>query len=431
MLDWWNALTEDNQIKVLIVPGTALLGGLGYWLKKLFDKKQQSTTQALTIQGDTNTQTTYGGTAVINTGSGNVSTGDTYHIGVTQEQYEQGLKSREIEVREELKQTQAKNRQQKEIELQAIQQQLQDSSGNYEAYIISLKKRIIQLERLSELLPNEVLDNAIHALAQGDSQQADQLFKQIEEHAENTIIIVAEAAYQRSKIAQDTFHYLEAFNYSQKAVRLSPNNVCYLNQEKIIHQILMDFEKANELLEFYAISHFKSYLERVKNKHKKFQNILSKPKLLHTDLPDQALDVFNKLLTSDSDTSQLNIRMCELNLANDLRVYDESHPAVAKSRNNLGNAYILECEYKKAIECFEWALASDLKTYNENHPAVANSWNSLGFSWDSLGQYQKAIEYYEQALVIMEKRLKNNPYTEVLRNNLADAREKLADAATE
>jgi len=406
MLDWWNALSQDNQIKLLILPVTALLGVLGYWLKKLFDKKQQSAPPTFTIQGVTN------------------------HIGITLEQYEQGLKCRETEIREELNQTQSENRHLKEIGLQDIQQKLQDSSGNYEAYIISLKKRIIQLERLSELLPmEEVLDNAISALAQGESQQADQLFKQIEEHAENTIIIVAEAAYQRSKIAVDTFHYLEAFNYSKKAVILSPNNACYLNQEKIINQILIDFEKDNELLEFYVISNFKDYLERVTNKHKKNQNILSKPKLLHTDLLDQVLasNIFNKLLSSDSDPFQRNIRMCELNLANDLRKYGESHPAVAKSRNNLGSAYILKCEYKKAIECFEWALASDLKTYNEEHLAVANSWNNLGFSWDSLGQYQKAIEYYEQALVIMEKRLKNNPYTEVLRNNLTDAREKLAD----
>ena len=78
MLDWWNAMSQDNQIKLLIVPVTAFLAGLGYLLKKLFDKKQQSATQSLIIQGDTNTQTTNGGTAVINTGTGSVNTGDTY-----------------------------------------------------------------------------------------------------------------------------------------------------------------------------------------------------------------------------------------------------------------------------------------------------------------------------------------------------------------
>ena len=45
-------------------------------------------------------------------------------------------------------------------------------------------------------------------------------------------------------------------------------------------------------------------------------------------------------------------------------------------------------------------------------------------------QYQKAIEYYELALATMEKVLKNHPNTEVFRNNLAIAREKLAETAT-
>lgn len=85
MLDWWNALSQDNQIKLLVVPVTTFLAALGYLLKKRLDKKQPSTTQAPTIQGDTNTQTTNGGAAFINTGSGNISTGDTYHIGITLE----------------------------------------------------------------------------------------------------------------------------------------------------------------------------------------------------------------------------------------------------------------------------------------------------------------------------------------------------------
>ena len=196
MLDWWNALSQDNQIKLLIVPVTAFLAVLGYFLKKLFDKTQQSTTQSLTTQGDTNTQTTHGGTAIINTGPGHVNTGDTYHIGITLEQYEQGFKRREAEVREELNQAHANDRQLKEIELHAIQQQLQDSSGSYEAHITSLKERITQLESLRGQLSDEVLEKAKKALTQGNSQQADQLFKQIEEQADENARKVC-ASYSR------------------------------------------------------------------------------------------------------------------------------------------------------------------------------------------------------------------------------------------
>lgn len=194
MLDWWDSLTQDNQVKVLIVPVTALIGGLGYLLKKLFDKKQESKAIIPAFQSDSITQTTQGGTAIINTGPGKVSTDDTYHIGITLEQYEQGLKRREVEIKEEFKQAHAKDRQLKEIELQAIQQQLLDSSGSYEAHITSLKERITQLEGLRGQLADDILNEAINTVAQGNSQQADELFKQIEEQADSVIKVAAEAA---------------------------------------------------------------------------------------------------------------------------------------------------------------------------------------------------------------------------------------------
>ena len=78
MLDWLKTLTEDNQIKLMIVFIMALLGGLGYLLKKLLDKKQPSTAQPLSIAGDTNTQTTHGGTSALNTGSGQIHSDDNY-----------------------------------------------------------------------------------------------------------------------------------------------------------------------------------------------------------------------------------------------------------------------------------------------------------------------------------------------------------------
>ena len=65
------------------------------------------------------------------------------------------------------------------------------------------------------------------------------------------------------------------------------------------------------------------------------------------------------------------------------------------------------------------------------YPDVAGDRNSIGNAWYSLVEYQKSIDYYEQALVTMEKKLKNHPKTEALRNNLTDAREKLAGSATQ
>lgn len=306
MLDWWNALTQDNQIKLSIVPITTFLAGLGYLLKKLFDKKQQSALQTHTIQGDTNTQTTNSGTAIINSGSGNVSTSDTYHIGITLEQYEKGLKRREAEVRKELKQTHDTDRQRKEIELQAVQQQLQNISTSYEAHITSLKERITQLEGLRGQLADDVLTEAINAVAKGDNEQADQLFKQIEEQADSVIKVAAEAAFQRCLIAEDAIRYTEALEHCEKAVRLAPDNSLYLSQAGMINQTLADFKKA-------------------------------------IDYHEQAL-------------------------ASDLKTYGEAHPKVARDRNNLGSAWKSLGETQKAIDYFEQALATCEEKLGKDHP---------------------------------------------------------------
>ena len=54
--------------------------------------------------------------------------------------------------------------------------------------------------------------------------------------------------------------------------------------------------------------------------------------------------------------------------------------------------------HEAAITYFDRALASDLRTYGENHPDVARDRNNLGVAYQVLGEYKKAIGYYEQAL---------------------------------
>ncbi len=233
MLNWWQALSEDNQTKLLIglVPVIlVLLGAIGFLIKKLlFDKKESITAEPITISGDTNTQTTQGGTSAINTGSGHIQSGHIYHVGITLEQYKQDLKEREAEVKADLDQAHAKDRKLLDTKLDLIQHELQDVKISYEAHITSLKQRITQLEILRGQLPDEVLDQAKTVLAQGDRQHSDQLFKQIEDQAESVIKVTAEAAYQRSQIAKDAMLYIEAITHIQKAVRLLPDKVLYLN----------------------------------------------------------------------------------------------------------------------------------------------------------------------------------------------------------
>ncbi len=162
-----------------------------------------------------------GGTGVVHTGTGNV------HIGITLEQYEQGLKRREAAVTQRLEKAHAQERKLLERQLNAIQQRLQDAGQSYQEHIKDLRKRIAQLESIRGVVPDDLLDQAQAALARGDSKQADKLFKQVEDQAQGPIKAAAEAAYQRCRLAQDDIRYQQAFSHCKRAQQLVPENTIY------------------------------------------------------------------------------------------------------------------------------------------------------------------------------------------------------------
>jgi len=114
MQDWWKSLTHKQKI-ALIVTIIAAIGGISIALNISIST------------GDTTTQT--------------------INIGLTLEEHEQRLKRREAEVRAELEQAHAADQHVLATELNAINQQLQDTQASYEAYIASFKERIAQLEQ--------------------------------------------------------------------------------------------------------------------------------------------------------------------------------------------------------------------------------------------------------------------------------------------
>lgn len=341
MSNWW-----DTWKKTLAGIVVAILIGVGTWLSN---------------QG--NTITTNGGDANVHQGTGDINTGDTHttNIYITLEAYELRLKRRKSEVLAELEHADVEDRQVLELELSDIQQQLQNKTASYEAHITGLIKRIAQLEKLRGEFPDKLLDQAIEALRQGKNEEADRLFQQIEEDGEKHIKRVAEAAYQRGKIAKGAIRYTEALEHYDKAVRLQPDNALYLNEAGVLYLRLANYLKA--------------------------------------------------------------IKYFELALASNLKTYGDNHPDVATYRSNLGLAWDSLGEYKKGIEYFELALASNLKTYGENHPDVATRRNNLGMAWNALGEHHKAIQFYELALTIFEQSLgKDHPNTQTVRSNLDETR---------
>jgi len=197
----------------------------------------------LSYQDNSNTATDGGvvnrdiqSSPVTHTGFGDISQGVQHkgkgnihiQIGITLEEYEAGLKRREQEVTEELKQAHAKDRQVLEKERAEIKRRLKDTEASYRNSVEELEERIAYLERIRGQVPDALLEQARDALAQGDRSQADQLFARIEAQNEAAVQATAEAAYQRSRIALDEIRYREADAHARRAARLAPENSLYL-----------------------------------------------------------------------------------------------------------------------------------------------------------------------------------------------------------
>jgi tetratricopeptide (TPR) repeat protein len=339
---------------------------------------------------------------VVHTGTGDI------HIGITLEQYEDGLRRRAKEVTEQLEKAHNREREALQSQLDIIKKQTADIEQSYKNHIKDLQERISQLESIRGQVPDELLDQAQNALAKGDTEKADKLFQEVEKQSQGAIKAAAEANYQRCKIAGDAIKYQEALPLCERAVQLVPKNGTYLNYTGLVANTLGRFGAAKDYYEQALASDLKTYGEDHSTVAKDRNNLGS---------AWQALGDYQKAIV-----------YLEQALASDLKTYGEDHPTVAGDRNNLGTAWHDLGDYQKAIVYLEQALASDLKTYGEDHPKVAIIRNNHGTAWLALGDYQKAIGCYEQALASDLKTYgEDHPQVAIYRNNLGSAWYSLGD----
>ena len=85
------------------------------------------------------------------------------------------------------------------------------------------------------------------------------------------------------------------------------------------------------------------------------------------------------------------------------QVFGESHPDLANSYNNLGSVYYSQGDYTHALEYFQQSLAIRKQVYGESHPDVATSYNDIGNVYYSQGDYARALEYYQQSFAIWKQ----------------------------
>ena len=262
-------------------------------------------------------------------GNSNINTGNTHiesqiiNISLTLEQHEQRLKHREVEILTGMEHPHSIKPTVLEAESNEIKQQLQNPQASYETRIASLRKQITRAEAIRRKSPDVLLDQSIEALRQGEIEEADRLFQQIEKEDREHIRRVSEATFLRGKIAEDAIRFTMALEHYETAVYQQPDNALYLNSTGLLHlKIANNYQKALE------------YLGR--------------------------------------------------SLASDLRIYGDDHSDVATTRNNLGFAWHSLGEYHTAIEYYELALSTFKEFLEKDHSNTKTAQNSLDTAQNAL-----------------------------------------------
>jgi hypothetical protein len=195
----WRWLSQSENQKVLAFIGggvAAVVGGLWQVYLHLSKKSKDTAVSAsrggIAAGGNIAPTATSGGIAVVATGP--------VTIGISLEQYEARLKRREQEVRAELSQAAAADRNKialLEKQLTEIQTKLENPEGALEEYKAKLAQAYKAFDDLKrEILPEQI-KQAQEVLARGETADAETLFKDVlTRGTENA----AEAAFQLGRL---------------------------------------------------------------------------------------------------------------------------------------------------------------------------------------------------------------------------------------
>jgi tetratricopeptide (TPR) repeat protein len=111
------------------------------------------------------------------------------------------------------------------------------------------------------------------------------------------------------------------------------------------------------------------------------------------------------------------------------RLYEEDHPDVADSLNNMGSVLKSLGNAKEALPYYKQALEMRQCLYEEDHPDVADSLNNMGYVLASLGNAKDVLPYFKQALE-MRQRLYEEDHPDVAEslNNMGSVLKSLGNA---
>ncbi|MEM6577310.1 MAG: tetratricopeptide repeat protein [Pseudomonadota bacterium] len=233
------------------------------------------------------------------------------------------------------------------------------------------------LERSSNQIGTERINEAREALERGDFSIADEIFAEVEAAQELNIKEAARAAYGRGEIAEEEVRWADAAKHYARAAQLD-RTFNHLFKAREFTWRAGDYTTAVRLGEDLVAAAKES------DNREDEASALNEHGLTLWNLGqfEEAVTLYREAMEIDKAT------------------IGEQHPHYAIRLNNLASVVRAQGQYEQAETLFRQAIEIGKTTIGEDHPAYAMRLNNLGETLGLQGRFQEAEALYRQAIEI-------------------------------
>lgn len=426
----WIRIKDNRELITWTATGiVGLVGALWTAYTFFFNSGDTASTQAPPAAISTGNIQSQGDLIV---GSGDITTHITHNHGISFEEHKAHLSEKEDEVRQLLV---ANIQSTEELEsalerLAEVEHRSAEKELLHNARVQELQKRIARLDQLAKQVPNNILDKAKTALAEGDNAKAKRLFIRLKEQKTK----IAEADYQLGKLAEETNQYSEAANYYESALQLNSNVSAYLEAAGMAAYQLGQIDKAI------------AYMERSLNTKDVVaivsRDMLRVPAMVHYYLGeawfdkgnfDKASEYYEQFFVNfkdflgyecplagfiyyrigetwfDQKSWDKSIYFYEKALVSTSKLFGENNFLKPPIQLALAVAWTNKGEHEKEIKYYQQFLTGALQLFGEEHILIAQTYFLLGTAWKNTGELNQAIMAYEKASAVISQIPDKNP----------------------
>ena len=243
----WSWLSDEKNRKILAFIGGAIVVvvGAGWQAYLHFSKSPSSKSGPATVTAET------GGVAA----GGNITVGGDFKIGISLEEYENGLKKREQEIRAEISKIENKDeakRKELEKQLASAEKRMANLKKAYAQEKKSLEDTAALLLELQKTFDSNALATALEALSKGNTDEAELLLQKVVAE-EKTKKDASMAARQLSTLASAREDTARAAYYQKQAKSIAARPAEYFFDDFNGDTLGPHWEVRNPNSEYYYV----------------------------------------------------------------------------------------------------------------------------------------------------------------------------------